>query len=56
MLISCRLRTLREEPYTQKEAEAAAGLRTDNGATKTLTAQESEEKEATMDVESTQEG
>ena len=26
-----RLRLLREEPYTQKEAEAAVGLRTDNG-------------------------
>ncbi|KAK7527938.1 uncharacterized protein IWZ02DRAFT_140909 [Phyllosticta citriasiana] len=26
-----RLRQLKEEPYTQKEAEAAAGLRTDNG-------------------------
>jgi len=26
-----RVRFLREEPYTQKEAEAAIGLRTDNG-------------------------
>ncbi|KAK0384231.1 hypothetical protein NLU13_8319 [Sarocladium strictum] len=26
-----RVKQLREEPYTQKEAEAAAGLRTDNG-------------------------
>ncbi|KAI9670196.1 MAG: Bud site selection protein 20 [Alyxoria varia] len=26
-----RLRQLKEEPYTQKEAEAAAGLYTDNG-------------------------
>ncbi|KAF2201318.1 hypothetical protein GQ43DRAFT_431735 [Delitschia confertaspora ATCC 74209] len=26
-----RLRALRDEPYTQKEAEAAAGLTTDNG-------------------------
>lgn len=26
-----RLRQLREEPYTQKEAEAAVGLGTDNG-------------------------
>jgi bud site selection protein 20 len=25
------LRQVREEPYTQKEAEAAIGLRTDNG-------------------------
>jgi bud site selection protein 20 len=26
-----RVKELREEPYTQKEAEAAIGLRTDNG-------------------------
>jgi bud site selection protein 20 len=26
-----RVRQLRDEPYTQKEAEAAAGLGTDNG-------------------------
>lgn len=26
-----RLRLLKEEPYSQKEAEAAAGLTTDNG-------------------------
>lgn len=26
-----RLRQLREEPYSQKEAELAAGLTTDNG-------------------------
>ena len=26
-----RLRDLEKEPYTQKEAEAAAGLATDNG-------------------------
>ncbi len=25
------MKALREEPYTQKEAEAAAGLGTDNG-------------------------
>ena len=30
-LMLLRLRFLREEPYTQKEAEAAVGLRTDNG-------------------------
>ena len=29
--MACRVKQLREEPYTQKEAEAAAGLRTDNG-------------------------
>lgn len=27
----CRLKALKEEPYTQKEAEAAVGLRTDSG-------------------------
>ncbi|KAF2259980.1 hypothetical protein CC78DRAFT_473972 [Lojkania enalia] len=31
-----RLRQLREEPYTQKEAEAAIGLRTDNGKRATV--------------------
>src|ERR1700712_1892608 len=29
-----RVRQLKEEPYTQKEAEAAAGLTTDNGRKK----------------------
>lgn len=27
----CRIRALRAEPYTQKEAEAAVALGTDNG-------------------------
>jgi bud site selection protein 20 len=26
----CRVKQLKEEPYTQREAEAAAGLSTDN--------------------------
>ena len=30
-LIVSRVKALKEEPYTQKEAEAAIGLRTDNG-------------------------
>ena len=30
-LLNCRLRLLREEPHTQKTAEAAVGLGTDNG-------------------------
>ena len=30
-LIVNRVKALKEEPYTQKEAEAAVGLRTDNG-------------------------
>jgi len=35
------VRQLKEEPYTQKEAEAAAGLSTDNG--KRLTTQMEED-------------
>lgn len=31
MFISFRVRSLRVEAYSQKEAEAAVGLRTDNG-------------------------
>ncbi len=34
--MSSRLRALRDEPYTQKEAEAAIGLRTDNGKRATV--------------------
>lgn len=36
ILTSRRLRQLREEPYSQKEAEAAVGLRTDNGKRTTM--------------------
>jgi hypothetical protein len=32
-----RVKALRDEPYTQKEAEAAIGLRTDNGPRQTAT-------------------
>jgi bud site selection protein 20 len=38
------VKALKEEPYTQKEAEAAIGLRTDNGPRQTA-------KENTQDVE-----
>ena len=39
-----RVKQLKEEPYTQKEAEAAIGLRTDNeGPSKTTQAQEDDE-------------
>lgn len=31
LTIRQRVKMLQEEPYTQKEAEAAVGLRTDNG-------------------------
>lgn len=34
-LIILRLKALKDEPYTQKEAEAAIGLRTDNGPRQT---------------------
>ena len=43
-----RVRSLREEPYSQKEAEAAVGLRTDNG-TRANTALS--EQPAPMEVE-----
>lgn len=35
ILTTDRVRLLRETPYTQKEADAAAGLRTDNGTRQT---------------------
>jgi bud site selection protein 20 len=31
MLMLSRLKALKDEPYSQKEAEAAVGMRTDNG-------------------------
>jgi bud site selection protein 20 len=39
-----RVKALKDEPWTQKEAEAAVGLRTDNGRTQAG-------KEKTRDVE-----
>ncbi len=39
-----RVKTLKDGPYTQKEAEAAIGLRTDNGPRQAA-------KENTKDVE-----
>jgi len=39
-----RVKSLKDEPYTQKEAEAAIGLRTDNGSRQAA-------KENTQDVE-----
>jgi len=41
-----RVKALKDEPYTQKEAEAAIGLRTDNGAR-----QNSKDEVQAMDVE-----
>lgn len=45
-----RNRLLRAEPYTQKEAEAAVGLRTENGKNNAL-AVASEEQPAVMEIE-----
>jgi bud site selection protein 20 len=39
-----RVKALKDEPYTQKEAEAAIGLRTDNGPRQAA-------KDTTEDVE-----
>lgn len=51
VLTSRRVRFLREEPYTQKEAEAAVGLRTDNGTRESTIAAASAEQPAPMEVE-----
>lgn len=48
-----RLRALRAEPYTQKEAEAAVGLRTDNGSRSTGLTTIAEDQPAAMEVEMT---
>ncbi len=46
-----RVRSLRDEPYTQKEAEAAVGLRTDNGTRETIADAASAQQLAPMEVE-----
>ena len=46
-----RLRVLRDEPYSQKEAEAAIGLTTDNGSKKFSALAPAEEEAASMDHE-----
>ena len=46
-----RLRALRDEPYNQKEAEAAIGLTTDNGSRKASATATVEEKAASMDLD-----
>ena len=45
-----RVKQLRDEPYSQKEAEAAVGLRTDNG-TRTTAAMEVDEVARPVEVE-----
>ena len=47
----CRLRALRDEPYTQKEAEAAIGLMTDNGPQKSSGLESLEKQTAALDSE-----
>ena len=46
------MRSLREEPYTQKEAEAAVGLHTDNGQRQGIDVNTSTAIEEAMEVES----
>jgi len=46
-----RLRALRSKPYTQKEAEAAVGLRTDNGTRSTTLDTTIEDQPAAMEVD-----
>lgn len=50
MLTADRLRLLRETPYTQKEADAAAGLRTDNGTRQTSNANDQGHITSAMDI------
>lgn len=45
---------MREEPYSQKEAEAAVGLRTDNGTRNSSKIMEIEEQLAVINVEEAQ--
>ncbi|KAK0517224.1 hypothetical protein JMJ35_000379 [Cladonia borealis] len=47
-----RIRALRAEPYTQKEADAAVGLRTDNGS-RSEQPVASERQQADMELEAT---
>ena len=51
MLTSARLRALEKEPYTQKEAEEAIGLTTDNGKRKPSILTVIEQQTANLDIE-----
>ncbi|KAL9002966.1 MAG: hypothetical protein Q9188_004132 [Gyalolechia gomerana] len=51
-----RIRALKEEPYSQKEADAAIGLRTDNGIRKPSKLTEIEVRAATLKLETTSSG
>lgn len=50
ILTADRVRLLRETPYTQKEADAAAGLRTDNGTRQTSNATDEGHINSAMDT------
>lgn len=51
-----RLRALKEEPYNQKEADAAIGLRTDNGSRKPSKLTAIEEQAATLNLDMDSDG
>ncbi|KAL8971779.1 MAG: hypothetical protein Q9183_000894 [Haloplaca sp. 2 TL-2023] len=51
-----RVRALKEEPYSQKEADAAVGLRTDNGTRPPSKLSEIEEQAATMNLDMKSDG
>ncbi|KAL9584109.1 MAG: hypothetical protein Q9212_002317 [Teloschistes hypoglaucus] len=51
-----RLRALKEEPYSQKEADAAIGLRTDNGTRKPSKLTAIEEQAATLNLDMDSDG
>ena len=53
MLTICRVRLLREEPHTQKAAESAIGLRTDNGRRKEEELKDSVHEPTAMEIETT---
>ncbi|KAL8739229.1 MAG: hypothetical protein Q9181_000120 [Wetmoreana brouardii] len=51
-----RVRALKEEPYSQKEADAAIGLRTDNGTRKPSKLTMIEEQAATLKLDTASHG
>lgn len=53
---SRRLRALRQEPYTQKEAEAAIGLGTNNGPKRQPGLSLLEHQTAALDIEASETG
>lgn len=51
-----RLRALRQQPYTQREAEAAIGLGTDNGPKRQSGLSMLEHQTAALDIETSETG